>query len=112
MAAPTRTRGIVRDAAYLCLRHGPSRSQSPGADAADGPRANPDDDGVCANYSARGLSAVCPSRGAAHQARTGNALMKLSRYAPLDHPLAHQFQRAVDSITAALTPESARQYRG
>jgi integrase len=38
--------------------------------------------------------------------------MKLSRYAPLDHPLAHQFQRAIDSITAALTPESARQYRG
>jgi site-specific recombinase XerD len=38
--------------------------------------------------------------------------MKLSRYAPLDHPLAHQFQRAVDSITAALNPESARQYRG
>jgi integrase len=38
--------------------------------------------------------------------------MKLSRYAPLEHPLAHQFQRAVESLTAALTPESARQYRG
>jgi len=38
--------------------------------------------------------------------------MKLSRYAPLDHPLARQFQRAIDSITAAHTPESARQYRG
>ena len=38
--------------------------------------------------------------------------MKLSRYAPLEHPLAHQFQRAVESLTAALAPESARQYRG
>jgi integrase len=36
----------------------------------------------------------------------------LSRYAPLEHPLAHQFQRAVESLTAALTPDSARQYRG
>jgi integrase len=38
--------------------------------------------------------------------------VKLSRYAPLEHPLAHQFQRAVESLTAALTPDSARQYRG
>jgi len=38
--------------------------------------------------------------------------VNLSRYAPLDHPLVHQFQRAIDSITAAHTPESARQYRG
>ena len=37
--------------------------------------------------------------------------MKLSRYAPLEHPLAHQFQRAIESLTAALTPDSARQYR-
>ena len=38
--------------------------------------------------------------------------MTLSRYAPLEHPLAHQFQRAAESITAALSPDSARQYRG
>jgi site-specific recombinase XerD len=36
----------------------------------------------------------------------------LSRYAPLKHPLAHQFQRTVESITAALVPDSARAYRG
>jgi len=38
--------------------------------------------------------------------------MRLSRYAPLEHPLAHQFQRAIESLTAALTPDSVRQYRG
>jgi site-specific recombinase XerD len=38
--------------------------------------------------------------------------MKLSRYAPLEHPLVHQFQRAIESFTAAFSPESARQYRG
>jgi integrase len=38
--------------------------------------------------------------------------VRLSRYAPLQHPLAHQFQRAIESLTAALTQESARQYRG
>ena len=38
--------------------------------------------------------------------------MKISRYAPLEHPLAYQLQRAVESLTAALAPESHRQYRG
>ena len=38
--------------------------------------------------------------------------MRLSRYAPLEHPLVHQFQRAIESLTAALSPDSARQYRG
>ncbi|MGA3237640.1 MAG: tyrosine-type recombinase/integrase [Bryobacteraceae bacterium] len=37
--------------------------------------------------------------------------MKLCRYAPLEHPLVQQFQRAIDSLTAALSPASARQYR-
>ena len=37
--------------------------------------------------------------------------MRISRYAPLEHPLAHQFQRTVESITAALVPDSARAYR-
>lgn len=38
--------------------------------------------------------------------------MKISPYAPLEHPLAHQFRRAVESLTAALAPASHRQYRG
>ena len=37
--------------------------------------------------------------------------MKPCRYAPLEHPLVQQFQRAIDSLTAALAPASARQYR-
>ena len=38
--------------------------------------------------------------------------MKISRYARLEHPLAHQLERAIESLTAALAPDSARQYRG
>jgi len=38
--------------------------------------------------------------------------MKLSRLASVDHPLAHPFQRAVESLTAAQVWDSARQYRG
>jgi integrase len=38
-------------------------------------------------------------------------MMKLCRGAPLEHPLVNQFQRAIDSLTAALCPASARQYR-
>ena len=38
--------------------------------------------------------------------------MKLSRLASVDHPLALQFQRAVESLTAAQVWDSARQYRG
>jgi site-specific recombinase XerD len=38
--------------------------------------------------------------------------MRLSRYAPLEHPLVHQFQRAIDSLTAAQSPDSIRHYRG
>jgi integrase len=38
--------------------------------------------------------------------------VRLSRYAPLEHPLADQFQRTIESLTAALAPDSARQYRG
>ena len=37
--------------------------------------------------------------------------MKLSRNAPLEHPLLQQFQGAIDSLTAALSPAAARQYR-
>ena len=38
--------------------------------------------------------------------------MKLSRLVRVDHPLALQFQRAVESITAAQVWDSARQYTG
>ena len=38
--------------------------------------------------------------------------MKLCRHVPVDHPLALQFRRAVESLTAAQAPDSARQYRG
>jgi integrase len=38
--------------------------------------------------------------------------VKLSRHVPVDHPLALQFRRAVESLTAALVHDSARQYRG
>lgn len=38
--------------------------------------------------------------------------MNLSRRDPLQHPLAHLFERAVDSLGAALAPDSVRQYRG
>jgi len=38
--------------------------------------------------------------------------VKLCRHVPVDHPLAPQFQRAVESITAAQVWDSARQYRG
>jgi len=38
--------------------------------------------------------------------------VKLSRLIPVDHLLAPQFQRAVESLTAAQVWDSARQYRG
>jgi site-specific recombinase XerD len=38
--------------------------------------------------------------------------MNPSRHAPLEHPLVPLFERAVDSLSAALSPQSARQYRG
>jgi integrase len=38
--------------------------------------------------------------------------VNLSRRAPLQHPLAHRFTGAVDSLGAALAPSSVRLYRG
>jgi integrase len=38
--------------------------------------------------------------------------VKLCRHVPLDHPLALQFQRAIESLTAAQVWDSARPYRG
>jgi integrase len=38
--------------------------------------------------------------------------MKLCRHLPVDHPLAFEFQRAVESLTASQVWDSARQYRG
>jgi integrase len=38
--------------------------------------------------------------------------MNRPRRPPLQHPLTHLFDRAVDSLTAALNPDTARHYRG
>ena len=38
--------------------------------------------------------------------------MKLSRHVPVDHPLATQLRRAVESLTAARVWDSARHYHG
>jgi hypothetical protein len=38
--------------------------------------------------------------------------MNRARRPPLEHPLAGVFDRAVDSLTAALNPDTARHYRG
>jgi site-specific recombinase XerD len=38
--------------------------------------------------------------------------MNRARRPPLQHPLAPAFDRAVDSLTAALNPDTARHYRG
>ena len=35
-----------------------------------------------------------------------------ARRSPLTHPLAPVFDRAVDSLSAALNPETTRHYRG
>jgi integrase len=35
-----------------------------------------------------------------------------SRQAPLQHPLSGLLERAIEDVTAALTPDTARQYRG
>src|SRR5580704_13494976 len=74
--------------------------------------ANPNHPRLYACHSSRGLPAVCTSSRTAHQACTGLAVMNLSRYVPVEHPLALQFQQAVDSLTAGLVYDSARQYRG
>src|SRR6516164_6634401 len=46
------------------------------------------------------------------QAGAGLATMKLSRLAPVEHPLVLQLQRAFESLTASLQWDSARPYRG
>ena len=40
------------------------------------------------------------------------SIMNRARRLPLQHPLAPVFDRAVDSLSAALTPETTRHYRG
>ena len=80
--------------------------------AADGARPHSDHTHLCARYSARGLSAVCARRRPAHPAYPGDSIVNLSRRAPLQHPLTHLFAGAVDSLGAALAPQSARHYRG
>ena len=38
--------------------------------------------------------------------------MNRARRPPLQHPLAPTFDRAVDSLSAALSPDTTRHYRG
>ena len=97
---------------HLRLRYGARRRQPSGPHAVDGTCANPDHArSICKSLLWRSISNMRePSRSTSGPYR--NAVMKLSRHAPLEHPLAHQFQRAVESLTAALVPDSARQYRG
>ena len=97
---------------HLCIRYGAGRRQPASPHAVDGTRANPDGAGLCACHSSRGLSPVRASCGATNQACAGHDVVKLSRCAPLEHPFAYRFQRAVESLTAALAPNSAHQYRG
>jgi len=68
--------------------------------------------GLRAGHSPGGLSAICSSRGAAHPAGTGNPVVRPSRYAPLEQPLAPPFQRAIKSLTTALALDSSIPLRG
>jgi hypothetical protein len=61
--------------------------------------------------SPRRLPAVCPRRGPAHSAASEDCLVS-ARRPPLSHPLAPVLDRAVDSLSAALNPETTRHYRG
>src|SRR6516225_383941 len=65
-----------------------------------------------AGHPARCLPAVCARGGAAHSATPGDQFMSRVRRPPLQHPLALLFDRAVDSLSVALTRQSLRQYRG
>ena len=98
--------------AHLRLGYGARRDQPARADAVDGSRRHPNDSALCADHPARRLPAVCPCRGAASPSPAEALLMKRARHPPLLHPLAAVFDRAVDSLCAALSPESHRHYRG
>src|SRR6202049_4438544 len=96
---------------YVCLRHGARRRQPACAHAVDGSCRYPDHTAVCAGHSPRRLPAVCPSRGPAHSPASEDCLVS-ARRPPLSHPLAPVLDRAVDSLSAALNPETTRHYRG
>jgi len=53
--------------------------------------------------SPRGVPTVCPRSRATHPTGPGDAIVNLSRRAPLHHPLADLFERAVGVIGAALS---------
>src|SRR5260370_25482557 len=97
--------------APLCLRHGARWRQSARAHAVDGACRHPDHNAVCAGDSPRRLPAVCPRRRPPHPPTSGDGLVS-SRRPPLSHPLAPVFNGAVDSLSAALNPETTRHYRG
>src|SRR6266702_7645147 len=67
---------------------------------------------LCDRHPARCLPAVCARGGAAHSPPPSDHLMNRVRRPPLQHPLALLFDRAVDSLCVALSPETTRHYRG
>ena len=52
----------------------------------------------------RRLPSVCARRGPAYPSPSGDLIMNRARRPPLQHPLAPVFDRAVDSLCAALNP--------
>src|SRR5439155_6961025 len=97
---------------HLCLGHGTRRDQPARAHAVDGSRRHPDHPALCADRSARRLPAVCARGGAAPSSRSEDLLMNRPSRLPLQHPLAPAFDRSVDSLGAALSPDTTRHYRG
>src|SRR5213080_4589816 len=67
---------------------------------------------LCVGHPTRRLPGVCTRRGAAHSSPSEGLLMNRARRPPLQHPLVPLFDRAVDSLVVALSPETTRHYRG
>ena len=99
--------------AHLRLGYGARRRQPAGPDAVDGPCADPNHARLYASHSSRGLSAVCESRRAAHQARTSDrrheTLLATLRWTI--HWLSSSSEPSSPSLPPS-APDSARQYRG
>src|SRR5439155_1514492 len=66
----------------------------------------------CAGHPTRRLPSVYTRRRAAYPSPSEDLLMNSARRPPLQHPLAPLFARAVDSFSAALSPETIRYYHG
>src|SRR6202008_4717336 len=67
---------------------------------------------LCGRHPARCLPAGCTCGGPAHSPAPGDYLMNRVRRPPHQHPLALLFDRAIDSFTVSLSPDTTRHYRG